>query len=574
VTDEHGASDTVTVTITVTGTNDAPVLTGSAFGSTNEDETNVSFDLVALGFVAVSDPDSSNFTFTVEGTGPAGFTIDPNGVLRFAPAGHYDYLALGQTEVVNFKFKVSDGLSDSNTVTIPITINGRNDLAAIDSNGGGATASISIPENTTAVTTVHATDPDLSNTITYSISGGADAGLFNIDGVTGALSFNAAPDFENPADSGANNVYDVQVKATSSDGLSDVQDISVKVTDVPEGPSAAGDYIFTTQTGLFAVDNGWLLANDTGSGLKIDSLDSSGNGDFYDPIIAIIPPFVFPTPLEFAGQTYIDLDTDNGLFDHVYLNSGDKTAFTYQASDASNATTTAAVEVSFTTSTTIDRSGDTHNVIIVGNGNNETLKGGGGDDVIAAGGGDDLIFGGGGKDLIFGEGGNDTIHYASGDAIHGGGDGIGTADGLSSATARGDVVVFHDSIDLTDAQYSGKFDGIETISLKASDGATGDQNLTINATQVLAMSNHTINPTGSALGSEGAIRIEIDSGDKLYLSNDDGGKWFNTGQTTPNGFTIFVHETDTNATGGDHENAYVMVNTAAVASVQLNVDAP
>jgi hypothetical protein len=87
------------------------------------------------------------------------------------------------------------------------------------------------------------------------------------------------------------------------------------------------------------------------------------------------------------------------------------------------------------------------------------------------------------------------------------------------------------------------------------------------------MSNHTINPNGSALGSEGAIRIEIDSGDKLYLSNDDGGKWFNTGQTS-NGFTIFVHETDTGPTAGDHENAYVMVTTAAVASVQLNVDAP
>ena len=69
------------------------------------------------------------------------------------------------------------------------------------------------------------------------------------------------------------------------------------------------------------------------------------------------------------------------------------------------------------------------------------------------------------------------------------------------------------------------------------------------------------------------VETAIDSGDKLYLSNDDGGKWFNTGQTTPNGFTIFVHETDTNGSFGDHENAYVMVNNAAVANVQL-VDAP
>ena len=43
----------------------------------------------------------------------------------------------------------------------------------ITSNSGGATATISIPENTTAVTTVTATDADL-DTPTFSISGGAD----------------------------------------------------------------------------------------------------------------------------------------------------------------------------------------------------------------------------------------------------------------------------------------------------------------------------------------------------------------------------------------------------------------
>ena len=38
-----------------------------------------------------------------------------------------------------------------------------------------------IAENTTAVTTVTATDPDAGQTLSYSISGGADAGKFTID---------------------------------------------------------------------------------------------------------------------------------------------------------------------------------------------------------------------------------------------------------------------------------------------------------------------------------------------------------------------------------------------------------
>ena len=45
---------------------------------------------------------------------------------------------------------------------------------------GADTAAASILENTTAVTTVTATDPDTGQTLSYSISGGADASKFTI----------------------------------------------------------------------------------------------------------------------------------------------------------------------------------------------------------------------------------------------------------------------------------------------------------------------------------------------------------------------------------------------------------
>lgn len=103
----------------------------------------------------------------------------------------------------------------------------------ITSNGGGSSASISVPENTTAVTTVTATDPE-NGAITYSITGGADASKFSIDPMTGALTFNTPPDFENPTDVGGDNIYDVQVTATDPSNTTDVQDIAVTVTDVNE----------------------------------------------------------------------------------------------------------------------------------------------------------------------------------------------------------------------------------------------------------------------------------------------------------------------------------------------------
>ena len=97
-----------------------------------------------------------------------------------------------------------------------------------------STATPSIVENTTTVLTVTATDTDTPpQTVTFSISGGADQALFQISS-SGVLSFKVAPDFENPQDNGANNFYDVQVTANDGNLGTDVQNITVAVTDADE----------------------------------------------------------------------------------------------------------------------------------------------------------------------------------------------------------------------------------------------------------------------------------------------------------------------------------------------------
>lgn len=105
---------------------------------------------------------------------------------------------------------------------------------------------VSVVENQTAAFTVTASDPD-GNTLTYSLSG-VDNSLFTIS-MEGVVVFNNAPDFENPTDSGANNVYDIT--ASVSDGtLSDSEDFTVTVTnDTSDDSDSAW--------------NGELLKNDT-----------------------------------------------------------------------------------------------------------------------------------------------------------------------------------------------------------------------------------------------------------------------------------------------------------------------
>src|SRR6476620_1337121 len=89
-----------------------------------------------------------------------------------------------------------------------------------------------VAENTTAVTTVTATDPDAGQALSYSIIGGADAGKFTIGSNTGALSFITAPNFDLPIDVDGNNVYDVTVQISDGvDGV-DSQAIAVKVENV------------------------------------------------------------------------------------------------------------------------------------------------------------------------------------------------------------------------------------------------------------------------------------------------------------------------------------------------------
>jgi hypothetical protein len=72
------------------------------------------------------------------------------------------------------------------------------------------------------------------------LNGGADQALFNVDPATGVVTFNAAPDFEAPADNDGDNVYEIEV--TVSDGsLEAAQSIAITVTDVAEIPPLAAD---------------------------------------------------------------------------------------------------------------------------------------------------------------------------------------------------------------------------------------------------------------------------------------------------------------------------------------------
>ncbi|MGC4098032.1 MAG: cadherin domain-containing protein [Nitrospira sp.] len=144
-----------------------------------------------------------------------------------------------------------------------------NNAPVITSQGGGTTASLTVAENTTNVTTVTSSDADAGQTLTYSIAGGADAAKFTINSTTGQLSFSSAPNYESPTDNGSNNVYDVTVQVSDGYGGIDTQALSINVTNVNEAPSALN---LSANTVAENVANGTVVG--TVSGTDPDSGDT------------------------------------------------------------------------------------------------------------------------------------------------------------------------------------------------------------------------------------------------------------------------------------------------------------
>jgi Cadherin domain len=238
-------TDVQSIAVTVTDVNEAPIITSNGGGATAS--VNVPENTTSVTTVTSTDEDTpaQTLTYTITGGADAAlFTINATtGALAFISAPNFENpLDAGANNVYDVQVTVTDNGTPnlSDVQNIAVTVTNANDNPSITSNGGGPTATVSIPENTTPVTTVTAIDPDVpAQTLTYTITGGADAALFTINPVTGALSFITAPNFEVPTDAGLNNIYDVQVTVTDNGtgNLTDVQSIAVTVTDVNEAPA-------------------------------------------------------------------------------------------------------------------------------------------------------------------------------------------------------------------------------------------------------------------------------------------------------------------------------------------------
>ncbi|WP_404837823.1 hypothetical protein HCU79_04160 [Aeromonas media] len=127
---------TTTVTITITGTDDLPVISADSGAATEGDLTPVT------GTLTASDADNPGLTFVAgnESRDYGRFEVGTDGKWSFVLANNatVDALTAGQQHVEQFTVSLSDG----STTTVTITITGTDDLPVISADSGAATEGI------------------------------------------------------------------------------------------------------------------------------------------------------------------------------------------------------------------------------------------------------------------------------------------------------------------------------------------------------------------------------------------------------------------------------------------------
>jgi choice-of-anchor C domain-containing protein len=175
VSDEHGATDEKAVIITITGTNDAPVMeVVSASGGASEDDA-----LSASGQFTASDvDDGATLTWSVQHTGAGVYgtpSVDQNGQWSYVlnnGASDVQSLAAGQVVTETFTVQVADEHGATATHEVTVSVTGTNDVpvvATVDVTGGviesGAPSGSLVDTGTLAFTDLDLTDAHSISTV-------------------------------------------------------------------------------------------------------------------------------------------------------------------------------------------------------------------------------------------------------------------------------------------------------------------------------------------------------------------------------------------------------------------------
>ena len=378
--DGNGGTDTATLTITVTGVNDAPEAVNDS-KTTNEDtpiNSNATdgvlkndtdpdgSDTLSVTQVSGEDGDGNATTVaagsSVKGNNGGTFTLNADGSYRFEPGQDFQYLAVGESTTTTVTYEISDGNGGTDTATLTITVTGTNDGpdAVNDTNTTNEETKINIGADQGVL--VNDSDTDTSDTLVVSAVAGNNGALGNavqgdnggtfIINADGSYSFDPGSDFQHLA---VNEFLDTTITYTVSDGEggTDTATLTIRVTGANDVPTAVNDLNTTTEDAPLnvAADNGVLVNDsdtDTSDAITVSGVsgkDSSGAPLTVTPGTAVQGDNGGTFIINADGSYSFDPGQD---FQQLAAGEWLKTTVTYEISDGNGGTTTATLEITVT----------------------------------------------------------------------------------------------------------------------------------------------------------------------------------------------------------------------------------
>jgi|GEM_PF-2294659 len=312
--DGNGGTDTATLTVTVTGVNEAPtavddtaatdeettISRGASNGVVQSNDVDVDHASSSLA-VALVDGSGTNVGATVTGSDGGRFTVEADGAYSFDPNGAFEDLAIGESETTAVTYTVEDGEGATDTATLSVTVAGVNDAPTAVDDTAMTDEDTSINPNVgSGVIDPNDHDPDLSDVLSVDrVEGaagnvgapvtGSNGGRFTLE-ADGSYGFDPNGAFEDLT-SGQSETTAVTYTVADGNGGTDTATLTVTVTGVNDAPTITGCRVLE-ESGTYVLDgdvtNGSasgcidVAASDVvieGQGYTLDGLDeSTGRG--------------------------------------------------------------------------------------------------------------------------------------------------------------------------------------------------------------------------------------------------------------------------------------------------------
>ena len=287
--DQNGGVITKQIDVTITGTNDAPVISSTAADATGavveagslDDGSAVAGIATASGTLSSTDVDAgATATWSGSATGSYGsFAINAStGTWSYSLAnGQTNVQALKEGDVVteHFTATVTDDFGAHASQVVTITVTGTNDAPVISSTAADATGAVveagslddgsAVAGTPTASGTLSSTDVDAGATATWSGSATGSYGSFAINASTGTWSYTLANGQTNVQALKEGEVVTEHFTATVTDefGAHASQVVTITVTGTNDAPVAAADSYDAQEDVVRTVRAPGLLANDS-----------------------------------------------------------------------------------------------------------------------------------------------------------------------------------------------------------------------------------------------------------------------------------------------------------------------